>query len=861
MGVTLALLGAGFLWTADSAPVLPGDETDPSAAVRAAAGAAKAPDGYETPAHLRFPYVSTYYVKPIVKVGEIVEIGYFTTDWDSSKIRFLDDKFRFDVHLEYAAEGAPWKTLTNENVKSGDGKFLLGALPLGDYTLRIWSVDRGSGLASHRVIHEFKVVPVDYFDTSTATYVMTEDDLTKYGVSNQGATKQPVKVDEPGWADLEAMGERNVAGLQKLIDEKAAAGIRKLVLLKGTYRVTAKGKIELPDNFTLDLNGATLKENGFTGCNSVIVEFPSAKNAHLVNGTLEGDYYEHDYEHSDKNSEWPLGFCLTGDSRYCSVRNVVVKDITGYGGSNGIGHDRRGGLAFFAQGVSGNWSAGSLDAKGDVQPDAARFTSDFQDFRPRAGDSKYLQISKYLGYQGRATRSWWMTVCWYDSARKFISSETAFQYRQMLIPKNAAFLRVSVEIASAEDAKKAGLYVCLFRVPWNCSIVKCTFDNCRCVGYAASAMKNHLFLGNEFTRSGQKAARCAFDAEDGWDQMQDVFFFENWFHDNPVNNSILTCAGHNFVMERNRCSIHLWGRTYSPCVRNNDIGHGTYKCDSRMRSGYGRFENNRYTVGATIGDGKACGWDYVLSGLELGAADGEFKLKTGESGRLVGCTIRGKGVQLGNLYRCTVENCEMTFLPDATWNEVTVRDSSLRYIYGTNRYNRCVFENVTMQGLKGGRKLFDRCVFRKVRETGLESANIAFRGCQFTDTIFSGSYWEHPAFLAVGSSTIETSAEGALFRPPLYNVKNIVFDNCKVSGPKALVDLWDLRPQPTDGEPAAITVKNCTFDKGFGAAIAVSGHKGSASPKKLTITATGNKPKTASVIASGDVLPTWTLAQ
>lgn len=287
-GGVLAVLG---LLVAKGDPVRPGEETDPGADVRAAAEAARKPEAYETPAHLRFPYVSTYYVKPVVMSGETVKVGFFTTDWDSSKIRFLDDRFRFDVFLEYAAEGGSWKTLSAKNVKSGDGEIVLGKLPVGDYTLRLWSVDRGNRLESHRVIHEFKVVPENYFDDSSATSVMAADDLAAYGIDNRGETGGPVPVTDPKWPALEAAAEKNLAGLQKLIRDKAAAGVRKLVLLKGTYRLSAKGKLEMVDNFTLDLNGATLKQNAFTGDKGALVIFPSVHNAHLVNGTLEGDYY------------------------------------------------------------------------------------------------------------------------------------------------------------------------------------------------------------------------------------------------------------------------------------------------------------------------------------------------------------------------------------------------------------------------------------------------------------------------------------------------------------------------------------------------------------------------------------------
>ena len=91
-------------------------------------------------------------------------------------------------------------------------------------------------------------------------------------------------------------------------------------------------------------------------------------------------------------------------------------------------------------------------------------------------------------------------------------AETAWQYREMWIHEGAAFLRVSVEAESLDAADKAGLVLAAFRFPANCTVARCTFDNCRCVGYAASAMKNMLFAENFFTRSGESAA-CSRPSE------------------------------------------------------------------------------------------------------------------------------------------------------------------------------------------------------------------------------------------------------------------------------------------------------------------------------------------------------------
>ena len=169
-------------------------------------------------------------------------------------------------------------------------------------------------------------------------------------------------------------------------------------------------------------------------------------------------------------------------------------------GQNGVAEDSKGWLTFFYESLP-KFSPGGIDRKtGKIDTsDTFRFTTDFKDLSKITGKygRRRLQISKLLGYQGIATRSWQMTVAWFDAGKNFISAETAWQYREMWIPESAAFLRVSVEAESVEAANKSGLMAMAFRLPVNCTVKNCRFENCRCVGYAASAMKNMLFEGKD----------------------------------------------------------------------------------------------------------------------------------------------------------------------------------------------------------------------------------------------------------------------------------------------------------------------------------------------------------------------------
>ena len=909
-----AALAMGMVELVSAQAVIPGWLTDPTN-VR---GAFDKESAYKTPEPFKYPYISTYYVTPTVSPDEEVKVGVFVTDFDSSKIRFLDDSHRFTAFLEYRPKGGASKVVTLKNLRSGDAVFKLGKLPRGDYEFRVWAKD-AKGRESHRVIQDFRVrtqaelsVPAD------KVYRMTASDLTAYGIRNDGDIERIVYVGSngtevvkekragvPGYtvtvpldpktdkvpyrayekasvaydagfdkAQVEATALATTEGLQKLIDDKAAAGIRRLMLLPGTYRVSHKTPLFVPDHFTLDLGKATLKLNAFTGEHSLMVRIASSVDAHVVGGTLEGDYWSHDYKNSPKDSEWVSGFEISGDSWYSSFENVKVVDITGYGGQNGIHKDKRGDLAFIYEYLP-KFAPGGLDPKtGEIDPkDTYRFTTDFKDLKKIVtGDHarSRLQICKYLGYQGVRTRSWQMTVAWYDAAKKFISAETCFQFREMWIPEGAAFLRVSVEEGSVEAANKSELVITGFRIPINCAVKNCTFDHCRCVGYAASQMRNMLFEGNFFTRSGEAEARCAFDAEDGADQMQDVYFLRNRFRDNPINNSILTCSGHNFILEKNDGGIHFWGRTNSPCVRDNDIDTAEYWCDSRMRSGYGRFENNRYRKSLKLGQNemkqRPDNWDYVISKTDFDAAKAPFSFMVGKAGRVVGCTFRDfSAISLGTAYACSLENCKGWF-SDARWVEVTAKDCAFKGFYFTNSYDRCHFDNVRFDSIDRTAFNASKCEFKGCRLGGFNEPRVRLTGCTFVDSAFGGGWnWERPATMLFRNCKIKTCENQAFLSPGVYAIGKIGFDGCTVTGQQPLVHVKDIRPhnekdpaKNPDSQPGTIAFRNTVWQSEAKTVVTHgSGKHEAVSTKRISFVDKGGNKWPAGIELATDLFPTW----
>ncbi len=865
VGVLLAMAMPLF------AQLIPGDLTDPTARKTVEAKA------FSIPESLHYPYVSTYYVKPTVSPEEAVAVKVFVTDWNNSKVRLGDDSHRFTVTLRLFSGEAPARTFTLRNIPSGDHAFNLGKLPEGAYRLGVFCVDEKKR-PSHTVWHVFRVQAARAPKTRTVSLA----DLARDGIvpevnrysyvdvavtNNEKSAEIGAKVlaevkaraaevappangyvvvrpafgGKPalhGWcrsvvlygknydkAAVAAEAEANTAGFRKLIDASVAAGVARLVLPKdAVFRVDHTG-IVIPSNFTLDLNGSTLKMNGFTGAKAKIVELRSAHDAHVVNGVIEGDYYEHDYAGSPNASEWVDGVVMEGDCRYSSFENLVVRNIAGYGGGNGLLEKDHVFPGLFW--LTKTFEPGAIDrATGEIVKDAPfRFTTKFHDVSKLTAG--WLSVSRFLGYQGLATRQWQYTAAFYDAERKFLSAEVAFQYRPLPIPSGAKFLRVTMTEESLEKMNEHRLAVTLFKLPVNCAFKKVRFARCRAVGLAQSAMRNMLVADCTFTASGETLANCAYDAEDGWDMMQDVYLHRNKFFNCPMNE-LLTCAGHNFIIEDNDANVHLWGRTLSPCVRNNRGKTGFFYCDNQVRTMHGRYENNVFSKKINFGE-RSRGeddWTIVLSGT-VGTEKGA-SLTLGKTGVLRDAVVRDLTLVNPRCENVSLRDCMVR----AGQANVTMTDCSLV---------GCKVENLRHENV------FARCSFTGTTITPLIEARSTFLDCAFTNSSLFAGWWTKPSRLLFRNSRVKT--ENAPFiRTPVYSIDKLLFTDCAFDcGAQSPVEICDLRKNQSDlaGEyevkTASVAFRNCTTAASGVPLVTAPRNGAKPSEKPLKIFAKGNK--------------------
>ena len=780
------------------------------------------------------PYISTYYIKPVVEPGEEVFIDYYITDYYYKE--YLEEDYSENFTVTVRIEGQADKVF--RNMKAGDHQVSLGSFTnLGEQKFSILCTD-SYGRNSHELFNFFLIRnPVVWNE-----YVMTEEDLKTYNIKNTdnyeikklidlstlssktSATVKAALVDAANkitpdsktyvciiadttgdgtpdywWAEnqvkyasdydktavlQEATNTR--IGLQQLLDDKKAAGYNKVKLLTGIYRIDHQKQIYIPTNFTLDMNESTLKQNQFTGNKSLMIELNNTFDSHVINGTIEGDYFCHDYTNSTNNSEWVNGINIGGECKYSSFDNINIKDITGYGGGNGIAISRDNTLNYtylYPKSIGNTFKLGDIDRKTGLDISSInRTTSNYIDISGYSSIG-YLSVSIYLGYQGNPCGTWNIICNFYDENKTFIKSIDSYQYRRIGVPSNSRYLRVTI----LNESYPTNLSVQYFRVPTHCSFKNIKFENNRCVGLAQSAMKDMLVENCEFTNCGQSSAKCAYDAEDGWDMMQDVTFRKLNFHDNP-NNDFLTCAGHNFVIEDMiDGKVHFWERTNSYVVRNcNNLSSAYLGHTSRKRSGYVRFCNNTINGNISIGAAEENDtWSLTVKDCNInGRAE-----NTIDTGLYLRCDI-GKSNNKDNNWNIS--------LGSGNFKDCTISNKSGENMGGT--YKNCTFKNIS-GNIHGTFNISNSTINNWSTYAGAYEPSYTFTNCKLNNFEITFGYWHQGATTLFDNCTINN--EDFLLKLPHYSMKkpiSIINSSFTSNGKDGMVVFYDDRTGGLAGE-------------------------------------------------------------
>lgn len=495
-------------------------------------------DAYE------IPYIAREYYDHTFGLLENVKIGFFVDTYYQDGFEEREHNvFKISIFVDHNLHKVLY-------VNDGSHIMDLGILSEGEHVISFEALDI-YGRRSYRDYFEIRVKEKEAINK----YVITNEDLNKYGVIKDGTSD-------------------TTESFNNMMNELSKT-YNYLVIPQGTYLSTIDTSFIPPSNVTIDLNGSTLKlqeKQVGSGCKQL--KFMQGEDIHVINGKIVGDKDTHDYENSPNGSEWLLGFEISGRCKYSSLENVEISNITGYGGGCGFGADRNGSGYCWA---SINIPTAGVTSNVKPSPNGLIFSYNNPNYidisRFKVDGCNNFAIGRYLGYQGMPCISWYFGVEFYDENKNFIEDLVIMYYRRVFIPPTAKYIKVKTIGTSKAGFPTSDFGIWSFKVPVNFEIKNCKFDDIRCVGFAPSAQESLRMIDCDVARSGYNAARCAFDAEDGWEMMHDFYMSGTNFHDNP-NNDWLTCAGLNFLLENNEFddgSMYVWSRTDGIVIRNNKL--------------------------------------------------------------------------------------------------------------------------------------------------------------------------------------------------------------------------------------------------------------------------------------------------
>ena len=473
------------------------------------------------------PYISTYYFNPTPTTDEEINIPIYVTDSEQTEYIDKDDSKRFNVLYEVDGE----EHYLN-NVKAGDMTIPIGKLSAGTHYFAIQSIDRQTGLKSHKVYNDLIVKTSEESIISLEeTYTVTDADLTTYKINKNDSTVAE---------DLETTRD----GLTQMFKDLSAKGYQKCILPTGTYRINGENKrfecIMIPSNFTVDMNGSTFKLNTVlannVGCS--IVSMNDEENAHLTNGTLEGDRFER------KNLGLETGYLgepintfLFRGCKNCSITNMTIKNTTGHT----IGTQYVWGPS---QKITEYTKTRIVD--GEEVPCDDCSTSNMIDLTKMKEWSDYVSVGQAEGYRGIKGESGVIYVHFYDEDQKYLETVTGYQFRKIRIPEKAKYGRVTmlgtltVEHNVSFHCKHLGDYL---------EISDIDFIDTRTTAMAPSACNNLLIENCTYTRAGNSITPCAVDFEDGWQECQDVYYRNVKVLESSGTATVIDNTGYNHVYE------------------------------------------------------------------------------------------------------------------------------------------------------------------------------------------------------------------------------------------------------------------------------------------------------------------------
>ena len=515
---------------------------------------------------LEVPYISNRYITPTWDINDDVILDMYTCDYYQTDF-MCEPPIYQDFTLILNLDG----NISYHSIKSGDLHLNIGKQSEGDHWFTVQVRDI-YGRYSHELYEEFRIIDTESYNAEIEanTYTMTADDLITYGIDN---------------TDSEENALATKQGLQRIMDDKAAAGVRKLILLQGTYQIKAETKLgnglpdsatddekavalqyeqnnlSIPNNFTLDLNGSRIRTKTTEAWQNIyrMITIDDKYDSHVINGTLEGDYRRRSNENRPDgytSAEQGGCFSIIGDSRYCSLEDVRVELFPGYCCTMGVNGTST--KVDFSTQIQGFTNV-NIDKNGNEFYEENKWTSDYYALPSKLYDSKTILVGQYLGngwtVQGD---SWNVDYHLYDENKKLIRTIHGFQYREFIKPTETRFIRCTYYCKTTDDRPDPATYLKNIHLtaidyakPRNCTFRNLYFYDTRTCGMNPNQGNNILIEGCKYDKCATNITPVCVDFEDGWYLMQDYMYRNNEVLVPVGNGDVVTDGGMNIMFKGN----------------------------------------------------------------------------------------------------------------------------------------------------------------------------------------------------------------------------------------------------------------------------------------------------------------------
>lgn len=469
------------------------------------------------------PLVQVRYFNPVFGLGDTVRIPYYVSD------RYMEDKTKFEL-------GKTFTTIIKFNRQTYKkttfaGEQFIDIVSPSSEAETFFSIQcvEDNGVESS----------IQFFDVSVRsqrtynTYQMKEADLATFGIVPGIVTDEQAYDNKAALSAFFAFVKGN--GYNKVEMLPLVYYINYHAKVDGVY-VTKNGgnNIVFPDDFTIDLNGATLTAVQSDDLNNgQIVELKENTNTHIVNGHIKSIYKGFDFQATKDNTgvTTPAEGIICArivSSKYCSFDGLDISDSVGYE------------LPFrvnVGTMVMNEHYHIAFEQKKFIDYEGNEVDSDIM-----MSGTTYIQlvsgydelvVGRPLGYGGYFGSQREIFMSFYDGQYGFLCTIKSKQQWLVKIPENAAFVRVSAYGTSEQlnVAYPGGLAVYYMHLSKNCEVKNCTIRDTRTVGFAPCSGNHILFKNNAYYNIANErvwyVTKLFGDIEDSWQYCRNIYFFDN----------------------------------------------------------------------------------------------------------------------------------------------------------------------------------------------------------------------------------------------------------------------------------------------------------------------------------------------